>query len=149
MKKIRAKHYGQLITWTDANNLLPRYSIFTVLDLDTGLSFQVQRRAGAYHADVQPLTNEDTKIMKKVYRGTWSWDRRAILIMSESGKYAASMHGMPHGKGALQNGFPGHFCIHFQDSITHRSRKMDYAHSIMKAITTGNSGCYSNSDTST
>lgn len=131
MKKLYGLHYGDLITWNEANGALPRYSSFTVLDLDTGKTFQVQRRAGSYHADVQPLTNEDTKIMKDIYRGTWSWDRRAILILSDDNKYAASMHGMPHGKGALQNGFPGHFCIHFQDSITHKSRKMDHAHSIM------------------
>jgi hypothetical protein len=131
MKKLYGMHYGDLITWNEANNKLPRYSIFDVLDLDTGLTFRVQRRAGSYHADVQPLTRDDTKIMKEIYRGTWSWDRRAILILSEDDKYAASMHGMPHGKGALKNGFPGHFCIHFQDSITHKSRKMDHAHSIM------------------
>jgi mRNA-degrading endonuclease RelE of RelBE toxin-antitoxin system len=131
LKKLYRIHYGDLITWNEANSALPRYSSFTVLDLDTGRTFEVQRRAGSYHADVQPLTNEDTKIMKEIYRGTWSWDRRAILILSQDHKYAASMHGMPHGKGALQNGFPGHFCIHFQDSITHKSRKMDHAHSIM------------------
>ncbi|WP_152444647.1 hypothetical protein [Bacillus sp. THAF10] len=131
MKKLYNKHYGDLITWNEANSVLPRYSKFEVLDLDTGKSFHVQRRAGSYHADVQPLTKKDTKIMKEIYRGTWSWDRRAILILSEDEKYAASMHGMPHGAGALQNGFPGHFCIHFQDSITHKSRKMDHAHSIM------------------
>ncbi|MCA1321082.1 hypothetical protein LC085_14260 [Bacillus tianshenii] len=131
MKKLHKNHYGELITWKDANQLLPRYSVFKVLDLDTGLSFEVQRRAGSYHADVQPLTHDDTKIMKKIYRGTWSWDRRAILVLSETGQFAGSMHGMPHGQGALKNGFPGHFCIHFQDSITHKSRKMDHAHSIM------------------
>ncbi|WP_139364876.1 hypothetical protein [Sutcliffiella halmapala] len=131
MKKLHSKHYGQLVSWKDANKLLPRYSIFTVLDLDTGLSFQVQRRAGSYHADVQPLTHDDTKKMKEIYRGTWSWDRRGILVLTETGQIAASMHGMPHGQGALKNGFPGHFCIHFQDSITHKSRKMDHAHSIM------------------
>lgn len=131
MKKLHKTHYGKLITWNDANKVLPRYSVFKVLDLDTGLSFGVQRRAGSYHADVQPLTHEDTKVMKKIYRGTWSWDRRAIIVISDKGQFAGSMHGMPHGQGALKNGFPGHFCIHFQDSITHRSRKMDHAHSIM------------------
>ncbi|CAG9621948.1 hypothetical protein [Sutcliffiella rhizosphaerae] len=131
MKKLYKAHYGTLITWNEANKVLPKYSTFRVLDLDTGKTFKVQRRAGSYHADVQPLTHEDTKIMKQIYKGTWSWDRRAIIILSGEEKYAGSMHGMPHGQGALQNGFPGHFCIHFQDSITHKSRKMDHAHSIM------------------
>ncbi|WP_223701885.1 hypothetical protein [Sutcliffiella deserti] len=131
MKKLRTNHYGEILLWKDANEILPRYSKFTVLDLDSGSSFNVQRRAGSYHADVQPLTKKDTDKMKEIYHGSWSWDRKAILILTEDKKFAASMHGMPHGQGAIRNGFPGHFCIHFQDSITHKSKKMDHAHSIM------------------
>ncbi|MDQ7862438.1 hypothetical protein RCO48_19805 [Peribacillus frigoritolerans] len=41
---------------------------------------------------------------------------------------AASMHGMPHGAGALQNGFSGHFCVHFSGSITHRLKNEDLSH---------------------
>ncbi|WP_096154411.1 hypothetical protein [Bacillus sp. FJAT-45066] len=130
-KNLQKQHYGEDISWNLANQLLPKYSSFTVLDLDTGNSFQVQRRAGSNHADVQPLTINDTKKMKEIYKGTWSWDRRAIIAVTEKGRYAASMHGMPHGAGALQNGFPGHFCIHFNESVTHKTKKMDYAHSIM------------------
>ena len=130
-KSLQKEHYGTDISWKDANQLLPKYSSFTVLDLDTGQSFKVQRRAGSNHADVQPLTIDDTKVMKEIYNGTWSWDRRAIIVISDKGRFAASMHGMPHGAGALQNGFPGHFCIHFNESVTHKSKKMDYAHSIM------------------
>ena len=130
-KSLQKEHYGADISWKDANQLLPKYSSFKVLDLDTGQSFKVQRRAGSNHADVQPLTTDDTKVMKEIYNGTWSWDRRAIIVISDKGRFAASMHGMPHGAGALRNGFPGHFCIHFNESVTHKSKKMDYAHSIM------------------
>ncbi|MCM3080108.1 hypothetical protein [Brevibacillus invocatus] len=35
-----------------------------VIDLETGQRFQVQRRAGSRHADVQPLTRNDTMILK-------------------------------------------------------------------------------------
>lgn len=44
---------------------------------------------------------------------------------------AASMHGMPHGAGALKNNFPGHFCIHFYGSKTHRTNFMDLSHKLM------------------
>jgi hypothetical protein len=117
--------------WEEVNELLPRYSKFTVMDLETGLRFRVQRRAGSNHADVQPLTSEDTAIMKKIYSGKWSWKRRAIIVISEKGKIAASMHGMPHGGGALKNNFPGHFCIHFYGSTTHRTNFMDLSHKLM------------------
>lgn len=128
---LRRKHYGELVPWSKADKLLPRKAKFTVVDLETGQSFKVQRRAGEAHADVQPLTEQDTKIMKDIYNGHWSWRRRAILVKTDGRTIAASMHGMPHGAGALQNEFPGHFCIHFWQSQTHRSEKMDPAHEMM------------------
>ena len=121
----------KLIEWEKANEILPRYSKFTVVDFETGMKFRVQRRAGSNHADVQPLTSKDTAIMKKIYNGKWSWKRRAIIVISEDGKIAASMHGMPHGGGALKNNFPGHFCIHFYGSTTHRTNFMDLSHKLM------------------
>jgi hypothetical protein len=121
----------EMLEWKEVNTLLPKYSKFTVMDLETGKKFEVQRRAGSHHADVQPLTVKDTKIMKKVYGGEWSWRRRAIIVMSEDKMIAASMHGMPHGAGALENNFPGHFCIHFYGSTTHKTNSMDLSHKLM------------------
>lgn len=121
----------KMTQWEEVNAILPKYSKFTVVDLETGMKFRVQRRAGSNHADVQPLTPKDTAIMKKIYNGKWSWKRRAIIVISEDGKIAASMHGMPHGGGALKNNFPGHFCIHFYGSTTHRTNFMDLSHKLM------------------
>jgi hypothetical protein len=121
----------EVLPWEIANQILPNGTIFTVIDVETGLQFRVQRRAGNKHADVQPLTRRDTQIMKKIYNGRWSWNRRAIIALVDDQMIAASMHSMPHGAGALKNGFPGHFCIHFWGSTTHRSGKMDLAHKLM------------------
>ncbi|MEQ2529711.1 hypothetical protein WMO40_23885 [Bacillaceae bacterium CLA-AA-H227] len=121
----------EMLEWEEVNLLLPKYSKFTVKDVITGKEFRVQRRAGSRHADVQPLTNEDTATMKGIYNGTWSWKRRAIIVLHEDKKIAASMHGMPHGAGALKNNFPGHFCIHFYGSTTHRRNFMDLSHKLM------------------
>ncbi|MDQ0197686.1 hypothetical protein [Neobacillus ginsengisoli] len=117
--------------WKEVDHLVPRYAKFTVLDIETGKQFKVQRRAGSHHADVQPLTSKDTKIMKKIYGGKWSWKRRAIIVIHKNQWIAASMHGMPHGAGALKNNFPGHFCIHFYGSTTHRTNSMDLSHMLM------------------
>lgn len=117
--------------WKDVNQILPKYSKFTVLDIETGKKFKVQRRAGSHHADVQPLTVRDTSIMKDIYGGRWSWKRRAIIVIHKDRWIAASMHGMPHGAGALKNNFPGHFCIHFYGSTTHRTNSMDLSHMLM------------------
>ncbi len=119
-----------LIPWKEVNVILPRKSIFTVVDVETGQSFQVQRRAGSHHADIQPLTNKDTEILKKIYP-EWSWKRRAAIAIVDGKMIAASMNGMPHGAGALDNGFDGHFCLHFLNSTTHRSPNPDQAHHLM------------------
>lgn len=130
-KLLRKDHYGELLPWKKADELLPTGATFSVVDLETGKTFEVQRRAGNTHADVQPLTREDTKTMKAIYDGHWSWRRRAILVKADGRTIAASMHGMPHGAGALPNGFPGHFCIHFFGSTTHRTEKVDPSHKVM------------------
>jgi hypothetical protein len=121
----------EVLHWDIANQILPKGTTFTVVDVETGLQFRVQRRAGNKHADVQPLSRKDTKIMKEIYNGKWSWNRRAIIVLIDDQIIAASMHGMPHGAGAIKNGFPGHFCIHFWGSSTHRSDHMDLSHKIM------------------
>ncbi|QMV39935.1 hypothetical protein [Cohnella cholangitidis] len=111
---------------------MKRKSIFTLTDLETGLSFRVQRRAGSSHADVQPITKEDSKIMHQIYGGKWSWKRKAVLVQSGPNRIAASMNGMPHGgDGIPDNGFSGHFCVHFRNSTSHRSEVPDPAHQLM------------------
>ena len=48
----------KMTQWEEVNEILPKYSKFTVVDMETGLEFRVQRRAGSNHADVQPLTSK-------------------------------------------------------------------------------------------
>ncbi|WP_130611132.1 hypothetical protein [Cohnella abietis] len=140
---LRNSHYGRLTRWDDAKNIVNRKSMFSVTDLETGLTFKVQRRAGSSHADVQPLTKEDTAIMKQIYNGRWSWKRKPIIVHSSQGRLAASMNGMPHGgDGIPDNDFSGHFCIHFQDSTSHKSNTPDPAHQLMIHKAAGNLRSY-------
>lgn len=123
--------YGEFLTWTEVNGIFRKFDKARVTDLETGESFVVQRRAGSQHADVQPLTAEDSGIMKKIYGGAWSWRRRAVVVTIRGYKIAASMNGMPHGAGAIGgNDFNGHFCIHFRDSKLHNN-KVNLAHQVM------------------
>jgi hypothetical protein len=124
-------YHIEMVPWEVVDEQLPRKSKFMVIDVESGKRFAVQRRAGSSHADVQPLTHKDTKIMKEIYGGSWSWKRRAVLVYSDYFLIAGSMHGMPHGAGALQNGFPGHFCIHFKGSTTHKTHSPDLSHHLM------------------
>jgi hypothetical protein len=132
VQRAEAKYYGEVVPWDKVEELFPKKTNVQVIDLETGLAFQVQRRAGSQHADVQPLTREDSRIMRSIYNGKWSWKRRAILVKVGDRSIAASMNGMPHGAGAIKgNDFPGHFCIHFEGSTTHRLRKRDAGHYLM------------------
>ncbi|MDR6880220.1 hypothetical protein [Bacillus sp. 3255] len=132
VQTIRTKHYGEILPWEDASQVIPKYSKFTITDVESGLSFEGQRRAGSSHADVQPLTKEDSATLKSIYGGTWSWDRKAVLVKIGDRTLAGSMHGMPHGgDGIPGNDFKGHFCIHFLGSVTHGSRSSDPAHQVM------------------
>lgn len=112
----------------NGNSALPRGAVFTVKDVATGKTFQVRRWAGVSHSDSEPLTSADTATMKEIYGGSWSWNRRAILVSYNGHIYAASMNGMPHGTSTLDNNFPGHFCIHFTGSKTHGTDRVDPDH---------------------
>jgi len=129
----KAIPYGEFLTWDAVNKIFPKNASATVIDYDTGMQFQVQRRGGYNHADVQPLTANDTAIMKSIYEGKWAWQRKAVILQLKNGqRIAASMNGMPHGQGAItENDFDGHFCIHFKDCKTHGSKKVDLAHQMM------------------
>lgn len=92
-----------------------------VIDVETGLSFEVERFGGWYHADCQPCTKDDTAVFKSIV-GQWTWDRRPIWVQIEGTLYAASMNCMPHMVSPSRtNGFPGHFCIHFYHSLVHET----------------------------
>ena len=114
----------ELTSWSTASGLFPRGSIAKVTHIDTGLVFYVWRSGGTLHADVEPLTAADTEIMRKIY-GSWSWDRKSIIVEVGGKKMAASMNGMPHaGQTIRDNNFRGHFCIHFLNSRIHGSNRM-------------------------
>lgn len=112
--------YGSLLVWEDVDKIFPMYATARVTDIYTGASFTVQRREGSSHVDAQPLTAKDTAIMKKIYSGRWSWERKGVVVEVRGYRIAASMNGMPHGGGKIDdNNFPGHFCIHFLGSTIH------------------------------
>lgn len=115
--------------WTVAGKVFARGDVALVTDVATGISFKVLRSGGTNHADVQPLTAADTAKMKQAYGGSWSWSRRAIIVTIDGRRLAASQNGMPHGNGHISNNnFPGHFCIHFLNSRTHGTNRVDAAH---------------------
>ena len=143
---------NEMLAWSDVDHLWPRGTYATVTDFDTGKSFKVMRSGGYNHADVETATAEDTKILKSLYGGSFSWNRRAIIVNISGRTIAASMAGMPHagrddqpnramvsdrsgGYGYGQNldavkgnNMDGVFDIHFYGSKTHGTNKADSQH---------------------
>ncbi|MFO7154500.1 MAG: G5 domain-containing protein [Caldicoprobacter oshimai] len=121
-----------------ANRIFTRGSIAKVTHVGTGLTFYVIRYGGTNHADCEPLTAADTAVIKRIYGGTFSWDRKPIIVQVNGKKMAASMNGMPHGGYSIRNNsFPGHFCIHFYGSRTHGTNRIDPDHQAMIRIAAG------------
>jgi len=109
--------------------VIPKNARFTIKDVSTGKTFEAVRWSGSNHIDAEPRTKKDTETMKSIYGGSWSWRRRPILVMYNGHVYAASMNGMPHGTTTISgNGFDGHFCIHFKNSKTHETNRVDPDH---------------------
>ncbi len=125
--------YGQLADWwTEAQYKFTREKVAKITDVETGISYYTVRKAGTNHADCQPLTAADTAKMKQIYDGEWSWARRAIIVEVDGIKLAASQNGMPHeGQSIYDNNFPGHYCIHFLNSRTHGTDRIDEDHQAM------------------
>ena len=91
--------------------------------------FSAKRWSGYNHLDAEPLNAKQTAIFKDAVGGTWSWDRRPILVKYNGRVYAASMNSMPHEDDTIPgNDYEGHFCIHFHNSKTHETNRIDSEH---------------------
>lgn len=146
---------AELLSWFGgAENVFSIGSVAKVIDVDTGISFSVKRTYGYNHADVETMTAGDTETLKKI-AGGFNWTRRAIIVEVNGRRLAASMAPMPHagldskpanaqvsgrsggyGTGdnldtVKGNAMDGHFDIHFYNSRTHGSNKVDSNHQAM------------------
>jgi peptidoglycan hydrolase-like protein with peptidoglycan-binding domain len=137
--------------WEQASKLFKIGSTATVTDTQTGKTFKIVRTYGHNHADVEALTSKDSEIIKDIWGG-WSWDRRPVIVEVNDRRIAASMAAMPHagldnkatntyvsqrsggfGRGMnldmiKDNGMSGHMDVHFLNSKTHGTNKVDPKH---------------------
>lgn len=126
-----SKSKTEKINWfKGGSDAIPKDAVFTIKDVRSGRTFKARRWSGGNHIDAEPYTKTDTATMKKCYGGSWSWDRRPILIQYRDHVYAASMNGMPHSTHDTisNNNFEGVFCIHFYKSKTHETDRVDALH---------------------
>lgn len=150
----------QMLSWfDDVKPLWNRGENAVITDIASGRSFKVQRTYGRNHADVETLTKKDTRILKEIAGGNWSWQRIPVIVEIHGHRIAASIAPMPHagidglptnqtvhnrsggfGTGTNLNaihgnGMDGHMDIHFKGSRTHGSNTIcsDHQQAIQKA----------------
>ena len=111
-------------------------------DLTTGKSLNIHIQSAGNHLDVEPLTASDTRTLCSIYgvssASYISYVRRPMLITTSQGyQIVCSIYGTPHGaQDITNNNYPGQFCLHFLNSKTHNSDKVDSDHmaAIQKAV---------------
>jgi peptidoglycan hydrolase-like protein with peptidoglycan-binding domain len=143
----------QMLPWFGhVDSLFARGDVATIIDVETGLSYQIKRTYGTNHADVEGLTKEDTAVMKQTAGGEWNWTRRPVIVEVNGVRIAASMALMPHAgrddlpalqtvnsrsggygrgtnlDGVKGNDMHGHVDLHFLGSKGHASGRVDSKH---------------------
>ncbi|MGI6778219.1 MAG: LysM peptidoglycan-binding domain-containing protein [Acetivibrionales bacterium] len=162
IKQTAGEKYGEYLDWwSEAQYVIPSGSVFELVDFYTGKSFMAKRTTGANHADVETMTAADTAKMKAIWGGSFSWERRPVIIKYNGRKLAASATAMPHagndaaaggkhtswrsgdyGAGynydwVKNNGMDGVFDIHFPNSSRHSDGKVDEKHQANIRIAAG------------
>ena len=122
------------------NELWPRGANYKMYDVKTGIVWWAHRWAGGRHVDAEPLTAADTARLCKAYGVSNSteiasknlYQRRPSLVTIGTRTFACSLYGVPHnypeGDTISTNDFKGQLCIHFTNSRTHDSNKVDSGH---------------------
>jgi LysM repeat protein len=113
------KKVGKLVDWfLDGKYLIKRNDVFIVTDVATGLQIRFKMMGGANHADVEPLTSDETAKMKKLFPA-WTWTPRPVVIFHKGINFAASLSGMPHSFDTISNNVDGHFDLYLYNSKNH------------------------------
>ena len=121
---------GSYMDWSQVKNIFKKGTKATVYDFNTGVSWTVKRTGGSKHADVEPVSSTDTALYKKALGKYFkNWKRQPCIVVVGGYRIAGSYHGYPHGYDSISgNNLSGHYCIHFKNSRTHCSNKIDANH---------------------
>lgn len=132
IERLEDQAFGDLVEWPEAHPLFPVGGTARLRDLESRQSLRIHRHRGDAHFDVEPLTADDAATLQAIYGGQWSWKRRAAVLTAGGRSIAASMNGMPHGWGDIDdNDFVGHFCVHVAGSRVHTTWRRDPGHQLM------------------
>ena len=112
---------------------IARGASIKLTDLTTGKSLNVHVQSTGNHIDAEPLTSADTTTLCEIYGvstpSAISYKRRPMMITTSAGQFLCSIYGQPHGaQDITNNGYEGQFCLHFVNSKTHGTNRVDEDH---------------------
>ena len=109
----------ELVDWTTAKNIVQNGVDMRVVDVRTGITFNLRSFAKSGHADVEPPTQADTDAILRSRNGVWAWAPRPVWVTIGDRTFAAALNGMPHDVSTIRNnGMNGHLCLHFNNTVT-------------------------------
>lgn len=135
-------YVAEKIDWFkgDIQSLWAKGQTYKVYDVKTGIVWQARRWSGFNHVDAEPLTAADTARLCSIYGVKTAkeidtknlYQRRPCLVTIGTRTFACSLYGIPHnypdGDTISNNNFNGQLCIHFTNSKTSDSKKVDSGH---------------------
>ena len=106
----------QLLHWF--NEVKPKLKTgqnLLVYEPKSGISFTLYVMSRGRHADVEPLTTEDTNKMMRAWNNEVTWTPKVVYIKLPDGRWSlATMHNVAHGSQVIKdNDFDGQNCVHF------------------------------------
>lgn len=112
-----------------------KYPYCTLYDPDSGISWQVHMFSFGKHAEIEPLTKNDTEKMNQVC-GKEKWTPKPVWVIFADGTIRiATTHSVPHGvQHRTDNGFAGHACLHFPRTMAQVTAIGPYATKHQNAV---------------
>lgn len=112
---------------------IARGASIKLTDLTTGKSLNIHVQSTGNHIDAEPLTSADTTTLCEIYGvstpNAISYKRRPMMITTSAGQFLCSIYGQAHGaQDITNNGYEGQFCLHFVNSKTHGTNRVDEDH---------------------
>lgn len=106
----------QLLHWYNTvKPTLKNGNVFLIYDPATGLSWKLRLMSAGHHADVEPLTSEDTAIQYRAFGNQHDWGPKPVYVLLPDGRWTvAGLSNVPHGSQTLKNNnYDGQNCLHF------------------------------------
>ena len=121
--------------YSTVRNECRKYPYCTLYDPETGISWQVHMFSYGKHAEIEPLTANDTAKMYEACGGQ-DWTPKVVWVIFADGTIRiATTHSVPHEvQHITDNNFAGHSCLHFPRTMAQVTAIGPYATSHQTAV---------------